>query len=85
MVFNVHYKSFKDMDFKNRVPFIMILMVIMMFVIVAWDPPLVLFLMAIMYASSGPLMAVYSYRKRLGQKSVVSSAVEVEEEENIDS
>jgi CDP-diacylglycerol---serine O-phosphatidyltransferase len=68
MVINIHYYSFKDMDFKNRVPFTMILIVIMVFVIVSWDPPLVLFLMAILYAVSGPVMAVNNYRKKVKQK-----------------
>lgn len=71
MVINIHYKSFKDLDFKKRVPFIMILMVIMIFVIVSWNPPLVLFLMALMYASSGPLLAINNYRKKRASKKVM--------------
>ncbi len=63
MVVNVRYYSFKDVDFRNRVPFVVILLVIMAFVIVSWNPPIILFLMAIVYASSGPVMAVYQYRK----------------------
>ena len=64
MVLNVHYFSFKDMDFKNRVPFFVILMVILLFVIVSWDPPLVLLVIAILYALSGPVLAAYEYRKK---------------------
>jgi CDP-diacylglycerol---serine O-phosphatidyltransferase len=63
MVLNVKYYSFKDVDFRNRVPFVVILLVIMAFVIVSWNPPIILFLMAIVYASSGPVMAVYYYRQ----------------------
>ncbi len=65
MVLNVHYYSFKDMDFKNRVPFFVILMVILLFVIISWDPPVVLFVMAVLYAASGPAAKFYQYRKRL--------------------
>jgi len=65
MVVNIRYYSFKDLDFKNRVPFIVMILVVLIFVIVSWDPPIVLFAMAIMYASSGPLMAMYARREKL--------------------
>ena len=68
MVLNVHYLSFTDMDFRNRVPFFVILMVILSFVIVSWDPPVVLFVIAILYALSGPALAIYQYRKNLTRK-----------------
>jgi CDP-diacylglycerol---serine O-phosphatidyltransferase len=68
MVLNVHYFSFKDMDFKNRVPFFVILMVILLFVIVSWDPPVVLFVIAILYALSGPVLTFYQYRKKKSKK-----------------
>jgi len=68
MVLNVHYLSFKDIDFKNRVPFFVILMVILSFVIVSWDPPVVLFVIAILYALSGPVLTFYQYRKKLSKK-----------------
>jgi CDP-diacylglycerol--serine O-phosphatidyltransferase len=64
MVINIRYYSFKDIDFRNRVPFVVILAIVLVMVIVAWHPPTVLFTMAIMYAASGPVMAVYSRRKR---------------------
>lgn len=73
MVLNIHYYSFKDMDFKNRVPFFVILMVILLFVIISWDPPVVLFIMALLYAASGPVMKVYQHRhKREGTKEAAS-------------
>jgi CDP-diacylglycerol--serine O-phosphatidyltransferase len=64
MVLNVHYYSFKDLDFSHRVPFFVILVLIMVIVIVSWDPPLVLFTMAVLYALSGPAMVIYQRRKR---------------------
>jgi CDP-diacylglycerol--serine O-phosphatidyltransferase len=64
MVINIRYYSFKDIDFRNRVPFVVILAIVLVMVIVAWHPPTVLFTMAIMYAASGPVMAVYGRRKR---------------------
>lgn len=72
MVINVRYYSFKDLD-RNRVPFVMMLAVIMIIVIVSWDPPTVLWLLALAYASSGPAMAVYNRKK---QKLVMAPAGE---------
>jgi CDP-diacylglycerol--serine O-phosphatidyltransferase len=64
MVLNVRYYSFKDLDFSHRVPFFVILVLIMVIVIVSWDPPLVLFSIAVLYALSGPAMAIYQRRRR---------------------
>ena len=38
MVLNIRYYSFKDLDLKNRVPFIAMILVVLVFVIVSWDP-----------------------------------------------
>jgi CDP-diacylglycerol--serine O-phosphatidyltransferase len=62
MVVNVPYYSFKDLD-RSRVPFVAILALILIFVIISWDPPIVLWLMAIIYASSGPTMTLFRKRK----------------------
>ena len=64
MVVNIPYYSFKDLD-RNRVPFVVMLAVIMVIVIVSWDPPTVLWMIAIAYAASGPAMAIYNRKKRL--------------------
>ncbi len=56
MVSNITYSSFKGIDFKGRVPFFMLLIVVLIFVVVAIDPPRVLLTMASVYACSGPLM-----------------------------
>jgi CDP-diacylglycerol--serine O-phosphatidyltransferase len=64
MVINLKYYSFKDLDFRNRVPFFVILAMIFTIVIVALNPPLVLFTMAIIYACSGPAFAINARRKK---------------------
>jgi CDP-diacylglycerol---serine O-phosphatidyltransferase len=64
MVINLKYYSFKDLDFRNRVPFFAILAMILVIVVVALNPPVVLFTMAIIYAASGPAMAIYVRRKK---------------------
>lgn len=64
MVINVRYYSFKDLDFRHRVPFVAILAIVLILVVVAWHPPTVLFTLAILYAASGPVMAIYLRRKK---------------------
>ena len=63
MVSNLPYKSFKDFDPKNKVPFMALLLVVAAFVLVAFDPPLVLFLLFLGYFLSGPVVWV---RRRSG-------------------
>ena len=63
MVSNFRYHSFKDLDFKGRVPFFAILIVVLVFVIIATHPALVLFLIFAGYAASGPIITVRSVNK----------------------
>jgi len=53
MISNMKYRSFKDFDMKNRVPFITILFVILVFVCIAVKPDIVLFLVFFGYGLSG--------------------------------
>ncbi len=65
MVSKVSYYSFKDVDFQNRVPFFVILVVVLIFVFLAIDPPVVLFSGFFLYALSGPVIAIMRrFRKR---------------------
>ncbi|GAB2894137.1 CDP-diacylglycerol--serine O-phosphatidyltransferase [Microbulbifer echini] len=56
MVSNFHYTSFKRLDFKGRVPFVMMLAVILIFSLVTIDPAGVLLTLAVLYTLSGPAM-----------------------------
>ncbi len=56
MVSNIKFRSFKDMDLKGRVPFIALLPVVLFFVLLAFDAPLVLFVIFFAYFLSGPVM-----------------------------
>jgi CDP-diacylglycerol--serine O-phosphatidyltransferase len=58
MVSNVRYSSFKELDFKEHVPFVSVLFVLVSYLLIAWDPPKVLFGIFFLYAISGPLMWV---------------------------
>ena len=63
MVSNVRYHSFKQLDLKGRVPFMAVLIVVPIFVLIAIQPPLVLFSIATIYAISGPVFTLVMLRK----------------------
>src|SRR5690606_9694182 len=63
MVSNVRYHSFKQFDLKGRVPFVAGLIVVLVFVFIASEPPLVLFLISLFYATSGPVYTLMEIRK----------------------
>lgn len=63
MVSNIRYHSFKQLDLSGRVPFVAILIVVLILVFIASEPPLILFLMALSYALSGPVMTLTLLRK----------------------
>ncbi|QBR83272.1 CDP-diacylglycerol--serine O-phosphatidyltransferase [Legionella israelensis] len=67
MVSNVRYYSFKEIDFKGRVPFLYILIMVILFAAIAVNPALVLFAAFLVYASSGPvqtLLILHRVRKQ---------------------
>ncbi|VAW54410.1 CDP-diacylglycerol--serine O-phosphatidyltransferase [hydrothermal vent metagenome] len=65
MVSNVSYYSFKDIDFHNKVPFMAMLVVLMIFVFAAIDPPIAVFGCFMIYALSGPVISILRrFRKR---------------------
>lgn len=67
MVSNVSYYSFKDIDFHNKVPFMAMLIVVMVFVFASIDPPIALFSCFMLYALSGPTLSIIRRFKRRGR------------------
>ena len=61
MVSNVPFYSFKDINLKKSVPFFALLGVVMFFVLVSSDPPLVLFSLFVLYGLSG--YAMWAWRR----------------------
>lgn len=65
MVSNISYYSFKDIDFQNKVPFVAMLVVVLIFVFAAIDPPKALFGCFMIYALSGPVVSILRrFKKR---------------------
>ena len=64
MVSKISYYSFKDIDPRNKVPFMAMLIIVMIFVLASIDPPKVLFGGFLLYALSGPTLALLRIRRK---------------------
>ncbi|HDP90501.1 MAG TPA: CDP-diacylglycerol--serine O-phosphatidyltransferase [Thioalkalivibrio sp.] len=64
MVSNISYYSFKDIDFRNRVPFIALLLVVVVLVVASLDPPKILLAAFGLYTLSGPVLALVRWRRK---------------------
>ncbi|XSG85217.1 MAG: CDP-diacylglycerol--serine O-phosphatidyltransferase [Methylohalobius sp. ZOD2] len=68
MVSNFRYYSFKDIDIRGRVPFVVIILVMLGFAVVFTNPQLMLVLIFSGYAVSGPLLTLIWLRQRRMKK-----------------
>lgn len=68
MVSNIRYYSFKESPFKDRVPFVTIIAAVLIFVGIALAPMLLLFLLFLIYAISGPVLTLKTLRERRLQR-----------------
>ncbi|ADC62788.1 CDP-diacylglycerol--serine O-phosphatidyltransferase [Allochromatium vinosum] len=59
MVSNFRYFSFKQINLQGRVPFLLAVAMMLGFAVIFIHPPLVLFLMALTYAVSGPVWTLF--------------------------
>jgi len=73
MVSNVRYHSFKEVNFKDKIPFVTLLLIVLVFVFISIDPPLVLFSIALLYALSGPVLTLFFLRRHRVEKEAVVS------------
>ena len=64
MIANFPYYSFKGIDFRSRVPFVVMIAMILVFGLVTADPPRILLFAFLAYAVSGPATQFFKWRKR---------------------
>jgi len=77
MVTNVPFYSFKDVNFRRTVPFIVVVGIALAFALIAYHPPTVLFGLFMVYGLSG--YGVYAYQRSKGRPvSVISTSTEEE-------
>lgn len=74
MVSNIRYTSFKGLNLRGRVPFVVMLAALLIFIVIVMDPPSVLLPMACIYCLSGPVMWLIAYRKSVAPSGVSAGA-----------
>ena len=79
MVSNFKYNSFKELNLHGKVPFVALLIIMLIFVVVATEPALVLFIVFALYALAGPINTFRTVDK-LRIEDVVVDAKEHDEE-----
>jgi CDP-diacylglycerol--serine O-phosphatidyltransferase len=70
MVSNFRYYSFKDVDLRGRMPFVKAILIMLAFAAVFTNPPLMLFVVFMGYAISGPVLTLFMLRKRRTERRV---------------
>lgn len=68
MVSNVRYYSFKELNLKDKVPFVTLFAIVLVFVVITLKPSVILFLIAFIYAVSGPVMTLVSLQRTRTQR-----------------
>jgi CDP-diacylglycerol--serine O-phosphatidyltransferase len=64
MVSNIRYYSFKSWPISDKVPFLWIFLLLLLFVLLAIDPPKVLFAIGYGYLISGPIVTLLERNRR---------------------
>jgi len=64
MISNIRFRSFKDAELKNHVPFVVILIAVLVLVLITFDPSKVLFVVFAGYAISGPVATIWGLRQK---------------------
>ena len=64
MVSNIRFRSFKDANFKSNVRFVVILSIMLIVVLISFDPSKVLFIIFAGYAISGPISTMWVLHKK---------------------
>jgi CDP-diacylglycerol---serine O-phosphatidyltransferase len=82
MVTNVPFYSFKDIQMKKSVPFVVIVLIALGIAVINIHPPIVLFLVFVVYGLSGYVL--YGWRKAKGmQTSVISTSTDEPDERGL--
>ncbi|MDZ4281904.1 MAG: phosphatidylcholine/phosphatidylserine synthase, partial [Hydrogenophaga sp.] len=82
MVTNVPFYSFKDVQMKKSVPFVVIVLIALGIAVINIHPPIVLFGVFVLYGLSG--YGVYAWRKSRGQQtSVISTSTDEPDERGL--
>lgn len=73
MVSRFSYYSFKDLDLRERVPFVTLLVVVLIFVFLSIETATVLFSCFFLYMLSGPVISLFRWNRKRSRLSAGSS------------
>lgn len=80
MVSNVRYHSFKQIDFKGKIPFLYVLLVVFLFIAIAANPAWVIFVTFALYALSGPSQTLWAiHQMRIKRRKMLKARAERKE------
>lgn len=88
MVSNIRFSSFKEINLKDKVSFLTLLIIVLVFVVVTLKPSMILFIVFFVYALSGPITTLRlvqqkrSIRKRRLKKQKLAESNQPETEKN---
>ena len=72
-VSTIRYRSFKDINLRNRVPFVIILSIVFILALIAFDPPDILLILSFLYVIFGPIETLWSLNRRRQKKKQLKS------------
>ena len=84
MVSNTRFSSFKELNLKDKVPFVTLLVVVLIFVVITIKPAMILFLIFLTYAISGPVITLLTLKKTRAIRKSHKEAESGEEDSSFD-
>lgn len=85
MVSNVRYNSFKDIDFRGKIPFMTVVVMMLVLAVLISQPPTVLFALFLVYAVSGPVLTLrHLQQKRVQRRAASKEMAEKQDSDKLD-
>ena len=70
MVSNIKYRSFKDVDFRDRMPFIGLIVLVLVIAMIYLDPPFAFLMIGAIYFVSGTLTGLIKFLRRYNNNKI---------------
>lgn len=71
MVSNFKYPSFKAVDLRGKVPFVVMLLAVVSYAVITIHPPIILFSLALVFSFSAPVIGLYKSMRAYFSKNTV--------------
>lgn len=81
MVSTFRYRSFKDLDLKERLPFHYLVVGVLLLIVVAWRPEIMLFVLFLSYAVLGAVFGIFNFGKKHTIDKIKKGRMEYDPEE----